>query len=54
MRITGEISMPPRLGRKLRIGASAGSVKVLPPTLTLQWFILGEGFFSPYELKDIR
>ena len=29
-------------------GASAGSVKVLPPTLTLQWFILGEGFFSPY------
>jgi outer membrane protein len=29
-------------------GASAGSVKVLPPTLTFQWFILGEGLFSPY------
>jgi outer membrane protein len=29
-------------------GASAGSVKVLPPTLTFQWFILGEGMFSPY------
>lgn len=29
-------------------GADAGSVKVLPPTLTFQWFILGEGLFSPY------
>ena len=29
-------------------GAAAGSVKVLPPTLTFQWFMLGEGLFSPY------
>lgn len=29
-------------------GASAGSVKVLPPTLTLQWYIIPEGFLNFY------